>query len=137
MTTQKRVRRKVKDELDAIVNFQEYVETGGIEFPDGRCLELIKDDVGSLAFLDSRSNKFHQQIDLADQKYIPPPLAPSVSEALTLPTKRIDCGSTVEMFAQTCNLFLSHGVCEDSAKISTYFAFTSWFPECLSVPRPP
>jgi hypothetical protein len=133
MSTQKRVRRKVKDELDAIVNFQEYVETGGIEFPDGRCLELIKDDVGSLAFLDSRSNKFHQEIDLAGQKYIPPPLAPSVSEALTLPTKRIDCGSTVEMFAQTCNLFLSHGVCEDSAKISTYFALTSWFPESLSV----
>jgi hypothetical protein len=132
MAIRKRVRRKV-DSLAAVFDFEDLVETGGIAFPDGHCIELIKDDVGSLAFLDSRSNKFHQQIDLAGQKYVPPILPPSMLEALTLPTKRTDCGSTVEMFAQICIFFLGHGVSEDAAKVATYFAFASWFPESLPV----
>jgi hypothetical protein len=133
MSTQNRVRRKVKDIFATALNFEEeeLVETGGIAFPDGHCIELVKDDVGSLAFLDSKSKKFDQRIDLAGQVYVPPILAPSVLEALTLPTKRTDCGSTVEMFGQICNFFLDHGVSEDAAQASTYFAFASWFPESL------
>src|ERR1700674_2103656 len=89
MSTQNRVRRKVKDIFATALNFEEeeWVETGGIAFPDGHCIELVKDDVGSLAFLDSKSKKFDQRIDLAGQVYVPPILAPSVLEALTLPTK--------------------------------------------------
>jgi hypothetical protein len=133
MSTRNCVRRKLKDIIASATEFVPFVETGGITFPDGRCLELIKDDVGSLAFLDSTNNKFHKQIDLAGQKYVPPTLPPSILEALTLPTERTDCGSTYEMFVQIFDLFLRHGVCEDSATISTFFAFTSWFPEFLPV----
>ena len=124
MSTRNRVRRRLKDFIASATEFVTLVETGGIAFPDGRCLELIKDDVGSLALLDSTSNKFHQRINLAGQGYVPPKLAPSVLEALTLPTKRTDCGSTVEMFGQICNFFLSYGVSEDAAQASTYFAFS-------------
>jgi hypothetical protein len=133
MSTRNCVRRKPKDIIASAMEFLLFVETGGIAFPDGRCLELIKDDVGSVALLDSTSNKFHQQIDLAGQRYVPPTLPPSMLEAVTLPAKRIDCVSTDEMFIQILDFFLSHGVCEDSAQISTFFAFASWFPEFLPV----
>jgi hypothetical protein len=133
MSIRNLVRCKTTDFISATTEFVTLVETGGIVFPDGRCLELIKDDVESLALLDSTNNKFHQQIDLAGQKYVPPTLPPYVFEALILPTKRTDCASTDEMFIQIFDFFLIHGVCEDSATISTFFAFTSWFPEFLPV----
>jgi len=133
MSTHNRVRRKVNLMIDAALNFEEeeLVETGGIAFSDGHCIELIKDDVGSLTFLDSKSKEFYQRINLAGIGYVPPILSPSVLEALTLPTKRIDCGSTVDIFGQICNFFLSYGVSEDAARESTYFVFASWFPETL------
>lgn len=132
MSTRKCVRRRV-GALSDVLNFEELVETGGIAFPDGDCIELVKDNLGSLAFLDSKWNKILQRVDRAGQKYVPPKVSPSVLEVLTLPTKRTDCGSTVEMFTQICRFFIDHGVSEDSAKISTYFAFGSWFPENHSV----
>jgi hypothetical protein len=133
MSSRKRVRRKVMDTLAAVLEFEELVETGGIAFPDGHCIELVKDVVGSLTFLDSKSKEFQERINHAGQVYVPPLLAPSMLEALTLPTKRTDYGSTVELFGQICNFFLGHGVSEDAAKASTYFAFASWFPEFLPV----
>jgi hypothetical protein len=133
MSTHNRVRRKVNFMIDAALNFEEeeLVETGGISFSDGHCIELIKDDVGSLTFLDSKSKEFYQRINLAGIGYVPPILSPSVLEALTLPTKRIDCGSTVDIFGEICNFFLCYGVSEDAARASTYFVFASWFPETL------
>ena len=132
MSTQNRVRRKVKDIFATALNFEEeLVETGGIAFSDGYCIELVKNDVGSLGFLDSKSKEFQERINLAGQEFVPPKLAPSVLEALTLPTKRTDCGSTVEMFSRIFSLFVSYGVSEDAAQASTYFVFATWFPESL------
>jgi hypothetical protein len=134
MSTRMRVRREVENPFATLgLDFEEVVETGGIAFSDGHCIELIKDDVGSLTFLDSKRKKFPPRIDLAGQTYVPLILAPSVLEALTLPTKRTDCGSTVEMFAQIRNFFLDRGVSEDAAQASTYFALATWFPGFLPV----
>jgi len=113
------------------LDFEELVETGGIAFSDGHCIELIKDDFGSLTFLDSNRKKFLQRIELAGQTYVPPILALSVWEALTLPRKHTDCGSTVELFAQIHNFFVNRGVSENAAQASTYFGLASWFPEFL------
>src|SRR5450755_3399517 len=77
---------------------EELLETGSITFPDGYCIELVKDHLGSLALCGSRNKKFLQRIKRAGHAFVPPNLAPSVLEALTFPQKRTDCGSTVEMF---------------------------------------
>jgi hypothetical protein len=137
LSTQNRVRRKVKDilaELSVVEEAEEdLVETGGIVFPDGHCVELIKNDAGLPILLDSKSKKCHQRINHAGLIYVPPILAPSLLEALTLPSKPTDCGSTVEMFGQIRDFFLGHGVSEDATQACTYFAFASWFPESLPV----
>jgi hypothetical protein len=130
MTIQKTLQRKV-DLNPVFFGFGDLIETGGIAFPDGRCIELVKDDLGSLTFFDSKSEKFHKQIVIGDQEFVPPKLPDFVAEALSVPTKRTDCGSTVEMFAQICNLFLGYGFSEETAQLSTFFALASWFPENL------
>lgn len=130
MATIRNVRRRV-DPLSDLFDFEDLVETGGIVLPDGNCIELVRNTGGSLAFLDSRTGGIHQRFNLAGQIYAPPKLVPSMSEALILPTKRTDCGSTVELFAQIYKLFHGYGVPDDAAKISTYFALASWFPEYL------
>jgi hypothetical protein len=134
MSTRKRVRRKLfEDGLSDVLGCEELSETGGVAFSDGHCVELVKDNSGSLALLSSRSKKFLPRVDLAGQNYVPPTLAMSIVEALTLPNKRTDCGSTVELFAQIRNFFLDCGFSDDAARTSTNFAFTSWFPEFLPV----
>jgi hypothetical protein len=137
LSTQHRVTRKIKDPLAALKfeekKEEELVETGGITFSNGHCIELIKNGRGSPILLDSRSKKCYERINHAGLVYVPPLLAPSVLEALTLPSKPTDCGSTVEMFEQIRNFFLGQGVSDDAAKACTYFAFATWFPESLPV----
>jgi hypothetical protein len=115
------------------VGFEDVLETGGVAFSDGRCIELVKDDLGSLTFFDSNSKKLHKHIKIAGQEFVPPKLAPFVEELLRLPAKRTDSGSTVEMFAQIYNFFLGHGFSEETAQLSTFFVFASWFPGYLAV----
>ena|ERR1700674_3422345 len=68
LSTQNRVRRKVKDILAGLSVVEEaeeeLVETGGIAFSNGHCIEPIKDDVSSLILLDSKSKKCHERINL-------------------------------------------------------------------------
>jgi hypothetical protein len=132
MTTRNCVRRKMKDIIASATEVA-LVETGGIASSDGYSIELIKDAVGSLSFLDSKSAKSQQRINHAGQEFVPPELAPSVLEALTLPTRRTDYGLTVDIFSQIFRLFIGCGLSEDSAQVSTYFVFASWFPESLPV----
>ncbi len=134
MATQNRVRRKIQYGFDGALEFEQLIETGGIAISNGKCLELVKNDLGTLGFFDSRIEKeFHPRINLDGEEYVPPILAPSVLEALILPSERTDCGLTVEMFGEICDMFLAHGVSKDVAKTSTYFALASWFPEFLPV----
>jgi hypothetical protein len=137
LSTQKRVRRKVKAifaELSVVEPAEEeLMETGGIVFPNGYCIELIKNVSGSPLLLDSRDKKCYERINHAGRVYVPPMLTASLLEALTLPSKPTDCGSTVEMIEQIRDFFLGQGVSEDSAQVCTYFAFASWFPESLLV----
>jgi hypothetical protein len=137
LSTQKRVRRKVKDifaELSVVEKTEEeLIETGGIVFPNGQYFELIKNDGGSPILLDSITKKCYKRIHNAGLAYVPPMLTASLLEALTLPSKPTDCGSTVEMFEQIRDLFLGQSVSEDAAQACTYFAFASWFPESLLV----
>ena len=100
MSTRNRVRRKLKDVIASATEFVALVETGGIVISDNYSIDLIKDAVGSLSFLDSKSAKSQQRINHAGQEFVPPELAPSVLEALTLPRSRTDYGLTVDLFTQ-------------------------------------
>jgi hypothetical protein len=133
MSTRNCVRSRLKDFIASATEFVALVETGGIAFSNGYCFELVKNDVGSLGFLDSKSREFQERINFAGQEFVPPKLAPSVLEAVTLPTKRIDCGSTVQMFSRIYSLFIGYGFSEDVSQASTYFVLASWFPESLPV----
>jgi hypothetical protein len=118
-----------ENDVFAALNFEvkneELIETGSITFPDGYCIELVKDRFGSPALCGSRNKKFLQRIKRAGHVFVPPIIAPSVLEALTFPQKRTDCGSIAEMFGEIGNFFLSYGVSEDAARACTYFAFAS------------
>jgi hypothetical protein len=135
MQTQMRVRRKVNDfaSFELSLEEEEMIETGGITFSDGSCIELIKSDEGALILLDSQNGERKERIEVAGQTYVPPILSHSVLEALTLPTKRSDSGSTEEMFAEIYKYFLGYGTSEAAAQACAYFAFASWFPESLPV----
>ena len=133
MSSHLRVHRNVLKELESDLAEAEMFETGGITFPNGYCIELVKDDDGSLTFVDSKSKEFQESIDFDEREYVPPILAPSLLEALTLPRKRADCGSTTELFLQVCNIFFGYGVSEGTARASTFFTFASWFSDLLPV----
>jgi hypothetical protein len=133
MSTQLRVQRNVLKELEFDLAEAEMFETGGITFPNGYCIELVKDEDGSLTFVDSMSKEFQESIDFDEREYVPPILAASLLEALTLPRKRGDCGSTPELFLQVCNIFFSYGLSEAAAQASTFFTFASWFSDVLPI----
>ena len=133
MSTRNCVRRKLKDFVASATEYVALVETGGLALSDGYSFELIKDDVGSLSFLDSKSAKSQQRINHAGQEFVPPELTPSVLEALTLPSRRTDCGSTEDLFSQIFGLFVQYGLSEDAAQVCTYFVIATWFPESLPV----
>ncbi len=133
MSTRNRVRTKTKDYIASASEFIALVETGGMALSNDFSIELIKDADGSLSFLDSKSSKSQPRINHAGQEFVPPELAPSVLEALTLPRRRTDYGLTVDLFGQIFRLFIDRGLSEDSAQVSTYFVFASWFPESLPV----
>ncbi len=133
MSTRNRIRRKFKNFIASATEFVTLVETGGLLLSDDYSIELIKDAVGSLSFLDSKSAKSQQRISHAGQEFVPPELAPSMLEAMTLPRRRNDCGLTVDLFSQIFSLFVNCGLSEDSAQVCTYFVFSSWFPESLPV----
>src|SRR6476619_6047637 len=100
MSTRNRVRRNVKKFIVSLTEFVALVETGGIAFDEGYSIELIRDADGALSFLDSISAKSQQRINHGGQEFVPPDLAPSLLEALTLPERRADYGLTVDLFSQ-------------------------------------
>jgi hypothetical protein len=64
MSTECQVRRRVQDALANALDFEELIETGGLAFSDGRCIEVLRDDVGSLVLLDSKSGESHHRVEI-------------------------------------------------------------------------
>jgi hypothetical protein len=130
MSSYKLVQRPAVNELDSHVvkDTEEVAETGGIVFSDDRCLELIRDDAGHLSLLDSTRKRGAQRIEYQGRTYVPPKIDASLSEALILPQGRAS-GSTADIFARSCSLFMEHCFSEEVAKKSTYWALCTWFAE--------
>jgi hypothetical protein len=105
-------------------------ETGGELLPDGHYIELIKKPSGDLKLLDSRPLEVRLN---ATHAYLPPKVHASVSEVLILPTQRLTCGSTEELFNKTLELFSGHGFSHVDAKLLAYFAIATWFVDQLPI----
>lgn len=135
MSTQRLVRRKVLKDFAEEFDPEEVemLETGGKTFHDGYCIELVQNNAGSLTLADSKSKQFHDSIDFDGGKYVPLILAPSLVDALTLPRKRIDYGSTLDLFKQVYDVFVGHGVSGCAAEACAFFTFASWFSDVLPV----
>ncbi len=86
MSTQNRIRRKVKDYIALVTEVIELVETGGCVLSEEYTFDVIKNDDGSLSFLDSKSAEPQQRICHAGQEFVLPGLTPSVQEGMTFPS---------------------------------------------------
>jgi hypothetical protein len=149
MSSFKLVQRPVeppKDEPDLFRERQEkkneklqMFETGGIAFPDGRCIELVRDPAGRLRLLDSTRKRGGQKIKCRRRTYISATIAPSIMEALTLPTGRVPSGSTRDVYTKIRVLFADQGTSEEAAKKLTFWALSTWFADtypmapCLAI----
>jgi len=94
---------------------EEVYETGGKVFPNGRCIELFRDQTGQLTLLDATDNSLRQRIEYEGQTYVPPIIHPSLAEALRLPAGRTR-DSTANNFKQICTLFMERGISDQAAK---------------------
>lgn len=128
------VRRNMLADLTEGLEFDsEAIETGGFTFSDGRSVGLIRDSGGGLRFLDSRRKGAVESIEAAGRTYIPPALNASLLEVLTLPTGRVSCGSTTDLFNKIHALFLGNGIPDESARLFAYFAISTWFLDVLPI----
>ncbi|MGB9402106.1 MAG: hypothetical protein WCA98_01105 [Candidatus Acidiferrales bacterium] len=73
------------------------------------------------------------RVDAHAHIYVPAELEPSFLRAITLPSKIVDCGRTVEFFAEVRELFQAHGFSDEVSLAAAYFVFSSWFPEFSEV----
>jgi hypothetical protein len=109
---------------------EEVYETGGKVFPNGRCIELFRDENGRLGFYDSSDNTFRQRVEYQGQAYVPPVIHPSLSEILRVPTGlTVARHSTANNFTKICALFTERGISDQAAKGLTYWALSTWFAE--------
>jgi hypothetical protein len=92
MLSGRRVRGKISVDLE--LDEEEVIETGGIVFLDGRCIELIRAVDETLFLLDSSSQTLEDHIEVDAQTYVPPRVSPSLLQALCLPMGRSPYGST-------------------------------------------
>jgi len=118
-----------------------------VVFSDGACIELIQEaGTGRLCLLvcDGENRRIASEVEFRDRLYRPANINPSILLAMTLPSKCGHFESTAELFTASRELLMSRGFPEEVALTSTYFVFSTWFPEflpiapCLSIagPRP-
>jgi hypothetical protein len=112
---------------------EQVAETGGVVFPNGRCIELIRENTGRLALLDSSDKNVAERIGHQGRTFVPPTVHSSILEVLTLPTGRASSGTTADIFSNICILFMEHSISEQTAKSLAYWALSTWFAELFPV----
>jgi len=108
--------------------------TTGEFFPDGRCIELLRDPKSGRATLlsyDGANSTIAPRVKTRGNVYLPAVLEPSFLRAITLPSPCTDFGSTLELFTAVRAPFTTYGFTEEAALPAAYFIFSTWFPDCL------
>jgi hypothetical protein len=111
--------------------------TAGSIFSDGSILDLIRDQscpTGlSLVFSDGRKISRGPQVKLKSGIYEPACLPESILRHLHFPAGVQDYGSTADLFNQLCDdLQTLGGMGAKDAALATYFAFSTFFADCLA-----
>src|SRR3984885_7993364 len=112
------------------------IKTTSALFPDGGAIELVRDAVsGELRLLafDGKDHHVGQQVKHAGRQFALPDVSPSISQAMTLPSRCCSPPSTANLFTSICKVFVDRGIAAGAALRATYFSFASWFPDVLCV----
>ncbi|MDP9263292.1 MAG: hypothetical protein M3O85_03110 [Acidobacteriota bacterium] len=109
----------------------EPIPTAGEIFPDGSAVELIRNDgrLDLVGWDGQRATPGHAEHQ--GRRYLPPPIDPTVFQALRLPARIEPYGSTRQLFQDVCEVFTRHKVLEEPARLLTHFVFSTWLADCL------
>jgi hypothetical protein len=110
--------------------------TAGEVFPDGGLLEIVRDPSGAprpaLLHWDGDHATVAPEIVIGGRHYAPPEIDPSLWRHLRLPSGFVAYGSTTQLFERICSLIAKYsGLTYGYVKLLTYFAFSSFFVDCL------
>ncbi len=125
---------KSRANLQAVVDRRPVTWTTGEFFPDGRCIELLRDPKSGRATLlsyDGANSTIAPRVKTRGNVYLPAVLEPSFLRAITLPSTSTDYGSTLELFTAVRAPLIAYGFTEEVALPAAYFVFSTWFPDCL------
>jgi hypothetical protein len=110
--------------------------TAGEVFPDGGLLEIVRDPSGAqrpaLLHWDGHHATVAPEIVIGGRHYAPPEIDPCLWRHLRLPSGFVAYGSTTQLFERICRLIAQYsGLTDGYVKLLTYFAFSSFFVDCL------
>jgi len=130
-----KTRRSSKKSAGAVVGG--CTHTSGENFPDAM-IELVRRTTGSralkLLLWDGAVAKVDSRLEYGRFVYEPVKLGPTVSEAVQWPKCPIPFRSTKDLYGEVLSLIMQNiNIEETSARLLTYFVFTTWFPERLSL----
>ena len=113
------------------------IATAGEYFPDA-IIDLVVDPSDSfrlnLLLWDGTRAIVAPRIEYGSCAYEPIALEPSLVHAVQWPQCPIEYGSTRDLFDRVLSLFRQHVGIEDAfARLLTYFEFSTWFPDQLSL----
>ena len=113
------------------------ITTAGESFPNA-AIDLVADPSDSyrlnLLLWDGSSATVAPRIEYARSAYEPIALEPSLVHAVQWPKCPIEYGSTRDLFDSVFDLITQHVEIQDtSARLLTYFVFSTWFPDRLSL----
>jgi hypothetical protein len=113
------------------------IQTAGNNFPNAM-IDLVRDPADSnilkLLFWDGAAAKVASQIEYEGSIYEPITLGSTLADAVQWPTCPISSGSTKDLFGKVLSLIMHNvDMQETSARLLTYFVFSTWFPDRLSL----
>ena len=111
--------------------------TAGETFPSA-VIELIGNPADSsrpnLLFWDGSSAVVGPRVSYRRTAYEPVALEPSVVRTMPWPERPLKYGSTSDLFNRVLGLITQHVALQDKyARLLTYFVFSTWFPDRLSL----
>ena len=112
------------------------IRTSGEVFDDGSSISLLREaGTGSLCLLvcEGENRIIAPEVQFRGRLYRPADINPSILLAMRLPLKCGHFESTGELFTAVRDLLMNRGFPEEAALPSTYFVFSTWFPEFLPI----
>lgn len=112
------------------------IATGGEVLPDGSLLEIVRDpsEARDLALLrwDGERATVAPEMMVGGRRYVPVDIDPSLWRYLRFPSGFVAYGSTAQLFDRIRGLIAKYsGLTDRYTELLTYFAFSTFFVDCL------